>query len=57
MVCVVPFHYAPPPLEDGGAYCFEHVGRSECWYVGLPNILQLITQELFAPEASKLVGR
>ena len=40
-----------PPFE-GGAYCVAHVGRS----VSL-NLVQLITQERFAPEASNLVGR
>ena len=45
-----------PPFEKGGAYCFAHVGR----YVGMSvalNLVQLITQERFAPEASNLVGR
>ena len=48
------------PFEKGGAYCFAHVGR----YVGLSvgmsvslNLVQLITQERFAPEASNLVSR
>ena len=45
-----------PPFEKGGAYCFAHVSR----YVGRSvslNLVQLITQEHFAPEASNLVGR
>ena len=49
-------YYAPPPFEEGGAYCYAHVGR----YVGRSvslNLVQLITQERFAPEASNLVGR
>ena len=57
-----------PPFEKGGAYCFAHVGRyvgrSVGRYVGMSvgmsvslNLVQLITQEGFAPEASNLVGR
>ena len=49
-----------PPFEKGGAYCFAHVGRSVCRSVGMSvalNLVQLITQERFAPEASNLVGR
>ena len=45
-----------PPFEKGGAYCVAHVGR----YVGISvslNLVQLITQEGFAPETSNLVGR
>ena len=53
-----------PPFEKGGAYCFAHVGR----YVGMSvgrsvgmsvalNLVQLIPQERFVPEASNLVGR
>ena len=45
-----------PPFEKGGAYCFAHVGP----YVGMSvslNLVQLITQECFAQEASNLVGR
>ena len=45
-----------PPFEEGGAYCVAHVGR----YVGMSvslNIVQLITQQRFAPEASNLVRR
>ena len=41
-----------PYFEEGGTYCFAHVGRS----VSL-NLVQLITQERFDPEASNLVGR
>ena len=42
-----------PPFEKGGAYCVAYVvGMS----VSL-NLVQLITQERFAPEASNLVGR
>ena len=49
-----------PPFEKGGAYCFAHVGRYVGRWVGMSvslNLVQLITQESFAPEASKLVGR
>ena len=53
-----------PPFEKGGAYCFAHVGRSVGRSVGLYvgmsvslNLVQLITQEWFAQEASNLVGR
>ena len=45
-----------PPFEKGGAYCFAHVGLSVCMSVSL-NLVQLITQERFAPQASNLVGR
>ena len=44
-----------PPFEEGGAYCVAHVSQ----YVGMSvdmsvsfNLVQLITQERFAPEAS-----
>ena len=53
-----------PPFEEGGAYCVAHVvryvGRSVCRSVGMSvslNLVQLITQERFAPEASNMVGR
>ena len=49
-----------PPLEEGGAYCVAHVCRYVGRYVGMSvslNLVQLITQERFAPEASNLVGR
>ena len=49
-----------PPFEEGGAYCVAHVGRSVCRSVGMSvalNLVQLITQQRFAPEASNLVGR
>ena len=53
-----------PPFEKGGAYCVASVGRyvgmSVGRYVGMSvalNLVQLITQERFAPEASNLVGR
>ena len=49
-----------PPFEKGGAYCVAPVGRYVCRYVGMSvalNLVQLITQEGFAPEASNLVGR
>ena len=49
-----------PPFEKGGAYCVAHVGRYVGRYVGMSvslNLVQLITQEGFAPEASNLVGR
>ena len=48
------------PFEEGGAYFFVHgcpsVRLSVCLSVCL-NLMQLITQEGFAPEASNLVGR
>ena len=47
-------YYAP--FEKGGAYCVAHVGPSVGMSVSL-NLLQLITQEGFAPEASNLVGK
>ena len=50
--------------EKGGAYCVAPVGRSVCRsvgrYVGMSvalNLVQLITQEGSALEASNLVGR
>ena len=53
-----------PLFEKGGAYCFAHVGQSVGLYVGRSvgmsvalNLVQLITQERFAPEALNLVGR
>ena len=49
-----------PPFEEGGAYCVAHVGRYVGRSVGMSvalNLVQLITPELFAPEASNLVGR
>ena len=49
-----------PPFKEGGAYCFAHVGRSIGLYVGMSislNLVQLISQERFAPEASNMVGR
>ena len=49
-----------PPFEKGGAYCFAHVGRYVGRSVGMSvslNLVQLITQECFAQEASNLVGR
>ena len=53
------FHnYAP--FEKGGAYCVAHVGLSVSPSVGMSvslNLVQLKTQEGFAPEASNLVGR
>ena len=51
-ICV--FDYAP--FEKGGAYCVAHVGLSVGMSVSL-NLVQLITQERFDPEASNLVGR
>ena len=45
-----------PPFKEGGAYCVVHVGRSVSMSVSL-NLVQLITQEHFAPEASNLVHR
>ena len=49
-----------PPFEEGGAYCVAHVGRYVGRSVGMSvslNLVQLITQERFAPEVSSLVGR
>ena len=53
-----------PPFEEGGAYCFAHVGRYVGRSVGMSvgmsvalNLVQLITPQRFAPEASNLVGR
>ena len=43
------------PFEEGGAYCFAHVRLSVSLSVGMSvslNLVQLITQERFAPEAS-----
>ena len=48
------------PLKKEGAYCVAHVGRSVVPSVGMSvslNLVQLITQDGFAPEASNLVGR
>ena len=48
------------PFEEEGAYCFAHVGRYVGWSMGTSvslNIVQLINQQRFAPEASNLVGR
>ena len=48
--------YFYAPFEKGGHTCIAlHV--SVCRYVGLLNLVQLITQEHFAPEASNLLGR
>ena len=52
--------YIYAPLEKGGAYCFAHVGRYVGRSVGISvslHLVQLITQEHFAPEASNSVGR
>ena len=57
-----------PPFEKGGAYCLAPVGRSVGMSVGMSvgryvgmsvalNLVQLITPEGFALEASNLVGR
>ena len=46
----VHIYYAP--FKEGGAYCVAHVHLS----VSL-NLVQLITQERFAPQASNLVRR
>ena len=50
------FYHAPSKKDSGGIfrYCFAHVG----WSVLLVslNLVQLITQEHFASEASNLVG-
>ena len=52
------------PFEEGGAYCVAHVGRYVGRSVGMSvgmsvalNLVQLITPERFAPEASNLAGR
>ena len=48
------------PFEQGGAYCFAHVGRYVGQMVGMSvslNLVQLITQEYCAQLASNLVGR
>ena len=65
-------HYAPPLKKEGhialhmsvgmsvGRYVGRSVCRSVCRSVGMSvafNLVQLITQERFAPEASNLVGR
>ena len=44
------------PFEEGGAYCFAHVGRYVNRYVG-QSPTPCATQEHFALEASNLVGR
>ena len=57
---IMPFPVIMPPFEKGGAYCVAHVGPSVCLSVSMSvslNLVQLITQEGFAPEASNLVGR
>ena len=49
-----------PPFEKGGTYCVAPVGRYVGMSVGMSvalNLVQLITQEGFALEASNLVGR
>ena len=50
-----------PPFEKGGHIALHlSVGMSVGRYVGMSvalNLVQLITQERFAPEASNLVGR
>ena len=49
-----------PPFEKGGRFTCRSVGMSVGQYVGMSvalNLVQLITQEGFAPEASNLVGR
>ena len=50
-----------PPFEKGGHIALHlSVGRLVGLYVGMSvslNLVQLITQERFAPEASNLVGR
>ena len=59
-ICITLSYYfvMPPPLKEGGAYCFAHVCLSVRLSVGLPlNLVWLITQEGFAPETSNLLGR
>ena len=50
-----------PPFEKGGEYSLHmSVGMSVGRYVGMSvalNLVQLITQERFAPDASIVVGR
>ena len=51
-----------PPFEKGGAYCsLKKEGQIALHMsVGMSvalNLVQLITQERFAPDASNLVGR
>ena len=54
-----------PPLKKEGHIALHmsvgiSVGRSVCQSVGMSvslNLVQLITQERFAPESSNLVGR
>ena len=44
----------PPPLKKVGHIALH---MSVGLYGGIPNLVQLITQECFDPEASNLVGR
>ena len=44
-----------PPFEEGGTHCYAYVGRSVAMSVSL-NLVQLITEECFAPEASNIGG-
>ena len=51
--------YAPPPFSKK-ENCFAHVGMSVGPSIGMSvslNLMQLITQERSAKEASNLVGR
>ena len=55
------FIFIMPPFEKGGHIALHlSVGWLVGLYVGMSvslNLVQLITQERFAPEASNLVGR
>ena len=57
-------YYAPLLKKEGHIALHLSVGMSVCRYVGMYvgmsvalNLVQLITHERFAPEASNLVGR
>ena len=53
--------YASPLSKEGNTkYCFAHVSQLVCLSVSMSvslNLVQLITQERFAPEVLNLVGR
>ena len=58
------YFYAPPLKKEGHIALHMSVGMSVGRYVGMSvgmsvslNLVQLITQERFTPEASNLVGR
>ena len=64
-ICSVLLLFLCPPSKKEGHIALHmsvgmSVGRSVCRSVGMSvslNLVQLITQERFAPEASNLVGR